>query len=174
MQVHTQTVDTGERREMFGHTARRVMIRTTRIYDPERGSTACITGMDGWYIDPPLAWRTAHPPSRGHTILLASVDGRFDTPVFTDDGPRETGLPLLLTRTCHTTGTDSEGNTVLHSSEDREEVAELSDEGPEFDLFVPPKDFRRVSRLPGERPLPFGVRTRIHWEPLKKRSSEPI
>lgn len=167
VQIHTQTVDTGEHREMFGHTARRVITRTTRMYDPETGSTTCITEVDGWYIDPPSAWLIVHPPLQGHAILLASADGRFDTPVFTDDGLRETGFPLLLTRTCHTARTDSEGNTISHSSEDWEEVAELSEEDLEFYLFVPSKDFRRVPRLPGERPLPFGVRTRIHWERLK-------
>jgi len=152
---------------MFGHAARRVITRTTQTYDPKRGSTPCVTEVEGWYIDPPPAWLTAHPPLRGRAILLASVDGRFDTPIFTDDGQRETGFRLLLTRRCQTTITDSEGNTRAHSSEDCEEVAELSEADLEFDLFVPPKDFRRVSRLPGERPLPFGLRTRIHWGRLK-------
>src|SRR5262249_44802769 len=33
--VHTETIDTGERREMFGYTARRVIIRTSHRVTPE-------------------------------------------------------------------------------------------------------------------------------------------
>jgi hypothetical protein len=54
-----------------------------------------------------------------------------------------------------------------HSSEDRQEVVELSEEDLESDLFLPPYGSRRVSRLPGEHPLPLGLRTRIGWERLK-------
>lgn len=165
--VHTKTVDTGERREMFGRTARRVTAHTSITYEPEAGSGPGITEVDGWYIDPPAAWLVAHPPARGHSILLASNDGRIDTPVFTDDGPQETGFRLLLTRRCHTTFTDPEGSLRARTFEDREEVAELSEEDLMADLFVPPRHFRRVPRLPGEHPVTFGMRARLCWERLK-------
>ena len=88
----SETIDTGERKEMFGYTARRVIIRTTYRYSPDDDAGSRDSEADGWYIDPPAAWRALHPPIRGHAILQIAVGGRTDTPVFTDVGPRETGF----------------------------------------------------------------------------------
>lgn len=55
VQVHTKTIDTGERREIFGRTARRVFTRVIQTYEPESDSAPDTTEMDGWYIDPPAA-----------------------------------------------------------------------------------------------------------------------
>jgi hypothetical protein len=98
--VRTETIDTGERKEMFGYTARRVTIRTTYRYSPDDDAGSLDSEADGWYIDPPAAWLALHPPIRGHAIFHThAVGGRIDTPVFTDVGPRECGFPLLVTRT---------------------------------------------------------------------------
>ena len=156
--VHTETIDTGERKEMFGYTARRVIIRTSCRYTPDDESRSGDTETDGWYIDHP-AWLAVHP-SRGHAILQVAVNGKTDTPVFTDVGPRETGFPLLVTRIHRSNFRDAEGNIRTHTSEDRDRVTEFSEEPLATDLFVPPVEFRQVPHLPGETSLPFGVRMR--------------
>ena len=97
--VNTETIDTGERKETFGYTARRVIIRTTYRYSPDDNAGSRDGEADGCYIDPPAAWLALHPPIRGHAILQIAVGGRTDTLVFTDGGPRETAFPLLVTRT---------------------------------------------------------------------------
>jgi hypothetical protein len=165
--VHAETIDTGERRDIFGYTARRVIIRTTHRFVPENDSHPTDTEADGWYIDPPAAWLTLYPARPRQFILQAVVDGPFDTPVFTDVGPREAGFPLVVTRTHRSSLTDADGNIRVHVSEDREEIAEFSEENLVSGLFAPPRNFRRVSRLPGERPLPFALRMRLGWENLK-------
>ena len=101
-----------------------------------------------------------HPPLRGHAIVQAEVNGKTDTPVFTDIGPRETGFPLLATRIHRSNLKDEEGNIRTYTSEDRDEVIEFSEEPLATDLFVPPVEFRQVPHLPGETSLPFGVRMR--------------
>ncbi len=159
--VHTHTIDTGERREMYGYTARHVIARTTHKYD----SSPAEMEVDGWYIDSPAAWLTLHPPQRGHVILASN--GQFDTPIFTEDGPRETGFPVLLTRTHRSRSTDAEGKVRDHNLVGREEITEFSEEDLQYDLFVPPRDFRRVLQLPGYSPLPFGLRMRLGWERFK-------
>ena len=164
--VHTETIDTGERRETFGRTARLVTIRTTRGDAPEINTRAS-DEVHGWYIDPPAAWAVLHPPRNGHCIFLAAVDGRIPRPEFTDSGPRETGFPLLLTRTHYSTITDAEGEIREHTWVDREEVTELSEDALDPDLFTPPRDFRRVTRLPGERPVPFTMKMRVLWQRWK-------
>src|SRR5438093_1140715 len=56
------------------------------------------------------------------------VNGRVDVPVFADVGPRETGFPLLVTRTHRSSFNDAEGNIRMHTSTYREEVTEFSEE----------------------------------------------
>jgi hypothetical protein len=165
--VRTETIDTGERKEMFGYTARRVIIRTTYRYSPDDDAGSRESEADGWYIDPPAAWLALHPPILGHAIVQAAVGGRTDTPVFTDVGPRETGFPLLVTTTHRSNFKDAAGNIRIHTSEDRDEVIEFSEAPLPADLFVPPREFRRVRRLPDEGPMSFGLRIRLGWRNLK-------
>jgi len=163
--VHTETIDTGERGEMFGYIARRMIIRTTHRVTPEDEVRSGEAEADGWYIDPPDAWLALHPPIRGHAIFHSGDE----TPVFTDVGPRENGFPLLVTKTHRSRFRDAEGNIRTHTSEDRDEVTELSEEALDPDLFVPPPDFRRVARLPGEPAIPLALRMRIGWQNLKHK-----
>ena len=166
--VRTETIDSGERQEMFGHTARRMIIRMTHRFSPENDTGSSeIDEADGWYIDPPAAWLSVHPPNSAHAILQSVVNGKVDVPVFTDVGPRETGFPLLVTRTHRSSFNDAEGNLRMHTSSYREEVTEFSEETLGPDLFLPPGDFRRVLRLPGERALSLALRMRVAWENLK-------
>src|SRR5437667_2014154 len=125
--VRTETIDTAERKEMFGYTARRVIIRTSYRYTPDDESRSQDSETDGWYIDHP-AWFAVHPPLRGHAILQVAVNGKTDTPVFTDIGPRETGFLLLATRIHRSNLKDEEGNIRTYTSEDRDEVIEFSEE----------------------------------------------
>jgi hypothetical protein len=154
---------------MFGYTARHVIIRTSHRVSPEDETASSDVESDGWYIDPPAAWLGLHPPTSGHVICRFTSTDLIDTPVFTDVGPRENGFPLLVTKTHHSRDRDAEGNIRTHSSEYRDEVTEFSEEALDPDLFVPPRDFRRVSRLPGEPAIPFSVRLRIGWQNLKHK-----
>jgi len=165
--VRTETIDTGERKEMFGYTARRVIIRTTYRYSPDDDALSRDSEADGWYIDPPAAWLALHPPIRGHAILQIAVGGRTDTPVFTDVGPRESGFPQLVRRTHHSNFKDAAGNIRIHTSEDCDEVIEFSEAPLPADLFVPPREFRRVRRLPDEAPMSFALRMRLGWRNFK-------
>ena len=62
--IHTETVDTGERREIFGYTARRVITRATETSERAGTSIGSESEVDGWYIDPPAAWLRLHPPNQ--------------------------------------------------------------------------------------------------------------
>jgi len=164
--IHTQTIGTGERREMYGHAARRVITRSTQRVSPESVCGLTETEVDGWYIDPPAAWLALYPPQPGSYSIL-HANGQFDNPVFTHDGPREAGFPMFLTRTYRSNFTDADGNVRDHKSVHCEEVTEFSEESLAFDLFVPPKDFHRVLQLRGDTPLRLGLRMRLGWEKLR-------
>jgi hypothetical protein len=163
--THTETIDTGERRELFRNTARRVITRSRQIRDSQLLSES---ECDGWYIDPPAAWLNLHPPAKPGTFYhLCAGTGERDDYKFTEAGDRETGFVLLATRTHKSSFEDETGNLRAHESVHHEEVTELSETPLKPDLFVPPHYFKRVLRLPdGVRYAP-AYRLRRRWETLK-------
>jgi hypothetical protein len=101
--VETETVDTGERKELFGQTARHVV--TTRRIIPlagaKRGAGTTVT--DGWYIDLNTriscapSWRSARS---GHAFLTGHLQGEEgDVPTFKDVGEQERGFVVVNKRT---------------------------------------------------------------------------
>jgi hypothetical protein len=163
--THTETIDTGERREIFHYTARRVITRSRQTRDSQLiNESEC----DGWYIDPPAAWLNLHPPPKPGTFYhLCLGTGERDDYKFTEAGNRETGFVLLATRTHKSFSQDETENSRTHESVHHEEVTELSETPLEPGLFVPPRDFERVPQLPdGVRYAP-AYRIRLRWEILK-------
>jgi hypothetical protein len=145
---HIQTVDTGERRGMFGYPARHVKTRRTLMIDPPGGPPQTESEIDGWYIDPPAAWLRLHPPQSGFAYVSG---GERDAASFTATGPRENGFPLMLRNL---------------SAGYQEKVIELSEAALDPGLFEPPPDFKRVPELPSG-PLayqyPWGTRVKLRW-----------
>jgi hypothetical protein len=165
--THTETIDTGERRELFRYTARRVITRSRQIRDAQLLSES---ECDGWYIDPPAAWLNLHPPAKPSTgtyYHLCAGTGERDEYKFTEAGDRETGFVLLATRTHKSSFEDETGNSRAHESVHHEEVTELSETPLKPDLFVPPHDFKRVLQLPGGVRYAPAYRLRLRWETLK-------
>ncbi len=156
--IHIETVDTGERREIFGHMGRHVITRRTEKIEPSGTAEGSESETGGWYIDPPAAWLTAHPSRAGVAYLSVGASGR-DEIKLTESGPRENGFPLLLTHTY--------GSRITH----QEEVTELSEDALSPDLFLPPATFKRVPLLPpglfGYQRCPLRMRLRLRWEMFK-------
>lgn len=163
--VHTETIDTGERRELFRYTARRVITRSRQIRDSiSLSESEC----DGWYIDPPAAWLNLHPPPKPGTFYqLCSGTGERDDYKFAEAGNRETGFVLLARRTHKSFFQDATGTARTHEGVHHEEVTEFSETPLEPDLFVPPRDFKRVPQLPDGIRYALAYRLRLRWETLK-------
>jgi hypothetical protein len=163
--IHIETVDTGERRQMFGYTGRRVVTRKSDQTEPQ--DTVCVSESetDGWYIDPPAAWLILHPPRPGVCYLGIGGLERDDVKI-TATGPRETGFALLATHTHRSTISGATHTHVHH-----EKVTEFSEDPLDPDLFLPPASFKRVPQLPaalsGFHAYPLGIRLRLRWEILK-------
>jgi hypothetical protein len=150
--THTETIDTGERRETFGYMARHVITKTSQTRDSRLLSES---ECDGWYIDAPAAWVTLHPAKPGSFYhVLSPNNGARDDYKFTQTGTRETGFLVQATRT-------------YKSFFSHEEVTELSETPLEPELFVPPHDFRRVPQLPDKIRSSFSFRTIRRWEMLR-------
>jgi len=169
--THTETIDTGERREIFHCIARRVVTRSRQTRGAQLLSES---ECDGWYIDPPAAWLTLYPPTKPGTFYhLCSRTGERDDYKFTEVGKRETGFVLLATRTHKSYFQDETGKLRDHESVDREEITELSETPLEPDLFVPPADFKRVPQLPDGVRYARAYRIRLRWESLIDSLSLP-
>lgn len=129
----TSSVDTGERREMFGFTARHVKSSMTIQSSPD----ACNpvnqrTETDGWYIDLNVGFdcnldaRPATMPS------VMRPGGCVDQPIFRREGNAKTGYPLIETMKMYGAG----GQVTFSTTK---EVIELSREPLDIALFdIPP------------------------------------
>jgi hypothetical protein len=172
VQSHIETVDTGERKKLFGRTARRVIEKTRQVRDSEMLSES---ECDRWYIDPPAAWAKLHPPLKAGSYCYLTVGtGERDDYEFSEAGKRETGFALMSIRTNRSSFKDQAGTARTHTGVYRDEVTEFSEAPLARELFVPPLDFKRVAQLP-EKDARYAptFRARVRWEMLKDSFSLP-
>lgn len=134
----TTSVDTGERKEMFGFTARHIKSSTTI----ESSADACTpikqkTELDGWYIDLAVGLdcqygrnqMTARPPTTGRCI---------DQTRFLREGNGKLGFPLIETVTMY-----GENGQVTFSTS--KEVIELSRDTLDAALFDVPAGYTEAA-----------------------------
>ena len=159
--IETVTRDTGERKEMFGYTARHVI--TTRKEIPLEGSRrqAQETIRDGWYIDlepqfypypsppKPANWPDGQGQSgRLHAYLSAGVQRPEEAAVpemaeYVDIGEPETGFAVQEVRTSSSSFRLPDGST---NQMERKSETVVTIERSVFDaaLFEVPSGFKRV------------------------------
>lgn len=144
--IETTTVDTGERKVAFGHTARRVLTTRNRIPLDGAPRDNDVAHTDGWYID--LDTRISCDPEAGvRTFVLGTLSqataGDRTPPVvtFKDVGTPERGYPLHLKTTTRNTITLPDGTARTHSFA-TESVADVFTEPLDDSLFDVPRGFR--------------------------------
>jgi hypothetical protein len=166
--INTDVVDTGERKEMFGHIARHLITKEKRIGGPENcygGNTK--SEIDGWYIDYdalPLPQR----PKTGISAHLVTHSGGIGSIHCSDKieahrtGP-PTGFPLRETTTWPSEAPQSANGSSQSFS--TTEVMEFVESPLDPALFEVPADFRKVDELtdPTQRPL----QALTYWERFK-------
>jgi hypothetical protein len=157
--VETETVDTGERRELFGRPARHVITR--RRESPLTGSQwqTRETITDGWYIDLDTSV-SGEPPwwsSRsGHAFLTAGKEGEQPPePTFKDIGEPERGYPLI-------------SRSTTNSFVDEFEVTDLSTLAIDPSLFEVPANFVLVEQIRQQPAPPLVIRVHQEYDRLKR------
>ena len=177
LQIWIENIDTGERKEIFGHMARHIITREKRVAGPRACSKPSESETDGWYIDSSLVpeWQQkknnlgvviATEVSAGSTDKCANKMDKIEV----HRSGVETGFPVKVTTTLRSEITQADGSHNMLSSTWGSEVVELQ-EGPlELSLFEVPKDFHRVDVLrswavPPPRPL-------TGWEWFKEKVQE--
>jgi hypothetical protein len=144
--VETTTVDTGERKMAFGHSARRVVITRRQIAGGQPGATS-ETVTDGWYIDldtRPTCER--EEAGRPRAVLIGVVSPAAGTRrgpprvTFRDIGDPEDGFPLETTERWRDADAEA-SNRVVHQV-----VTHLSRQRFEASLFEVPAGYRSKDR----------------------------
>jgi hypothetical protein len=160
--VTLDTVDTGERREMFGHTTRHIITRETRVASPGACSQSSEEERDGWYIDLDvrescMKWKANYATA----FVTSSTNHCSDETKVQRTGVEETGYPLQLKTTYR------DRLPVSGQEANLTQVTELV-EGPlDPGLFEVPEGFKRVWQLRGDASVPLGWWLRLEWENLK-------
>jgi hypothetical protein len=159
VRIEIKTVDTGERKHLFGHTARHVV--TTREEIPLEGSHSqpAKTIRDGWYIDldqqiscDPDYMR--NPRGLAYVDLISvlrpasKVEAQtMDKPEFVKVGELETGFALVEVFTSDNDYRSADGATKHVRSQSEMVVTELQ-EGPlDPALFEVPHGFKHVKEI---------------------------
>jgi hypothetical protein len=161
--IEITTVDTGERKQMFGYTARHVV--TTEKRTPLEGATqAPQQGVtDGWYTDLDSSL-SCDPPRRGNTfgMLIALPRGKDERPpfpAFKFVGQRETGFALATTQRTIISSPDGPGSESLQAHEMR--VTNLSSASLPLALFEIPGGFHEVSEIRRAPMMPWWARALV-------------
>ncbi len=150
--IEITTNDTGERKQMFGYTARHVI--TTEKRTPLEGAASLPQEQvsDGWYID--LDTSISCDPLRqpglmAVGVLIGGTNGKVDYPTIKFVGQREAGFALATTRRDTLflpDGSPREGARI-----DTMQVTDLSTATLPSSLFdVPPgfQGLREIRRIP--------------------------
>jgi hypothetical protein len=162
--IDVQTADTGERKEIFGMTARRMVTTVKRTGGPEN----CYGGnseeeIDGWYVDPAVLPSWLRPQGSGvgavSFAVLQGGHGCYDKVEVHRSGP-PTGYPLLLKKTDKAEIIQPDKTTRVLTTVSEMEVVEFSRAPLDPALFQVPPDFKKVKR-PGEQIT--------YWEWFKRK-----
>ena len=147
--IYSETVDTGERKQFFGRTAKHLVISWRQIADPGACGLTQEGVRDGWYIP-----KSESRPAQGvcYLMAMASSGGRIcqDKLIF-HGNPAPPGIAVLEQNGSFTT-----------------EVLELSDAPLNKKLFEVPSGFEKVDSLPGQPTMSASQRLTWEWPQLER------
>jgi len=133
----TTSVDTGERREMFGFTARHVKTSTSIQSSPDACNPNNMrTELDGWYIDLSVDFN-CNVGGPAATYSRPAAGGCRDQVKFRREGNGKVGYPLIETMTMY----DASGRATFSNTK---EVLELSRQSLDIALFDIPAGYTQA------------------------------
>jgi len=133
----TTSVDTGERREMFGFTARHVKTSTSIQSSPDAcNQNNFRTELDGWYIDLSVDFN-CNVGGPAATYSRPAAGGCRDQVKFRREGNGKVGYPLIETMTMY----DGSGRSTFSTTK---EVLELSRQSLDIALFDIPAGYTQA------------------------------
>jgi len=177
--IEITTVDTGERKKIFGYEARHVI--TTRKQTPLNGAqdSASESKTDGWYtdLDTRLSCEPRRRPGVAYAVVVSarSVNAKPDeTPVVPTlklIGKQESGLALSTTTTTHSALVLPDGSKKDSDSTSEMKVTELYAGPLDPQLFEIPRGFTKVNAIRRNPDVPLSIRMQEYWNELKFKVS---
>jgi hypothetical protein len=171
--INVETIDTGERKEIFGRTARHIIRREKRVASPGACGHSGETESDGWYTD--LEERNgcvATPKARTGVatfgVLVAGGSLCMDKIEVHRTGTAAMGFPLKLTTTSRDAIVLPDGTSKEITSTFENEVTELSEQPLDPALFELPAGFTQVTTFKDQPPVPASAVIREWWERVKR------
>lgn len=151
--IDTRTVDTGETKTAFGHTARHYITTTTTTPSPELNQQPSERVVDAWYLDMPDV-RTCEPVSLRPRGLISFASGRGDErsmpktrPEFKYSGPEPQGLVLSQTMTTHWIQVLATGEQQKYALVSSSQIVEMTEVPVDPTHFEVPAGFKKVERI---------------------------
>jgi len=167
LRIETTTTDTGERKQIFGYTARRVIVTTK--YVPLDGSKAIAqeSANDGWYIDldTTLSCDPKYAPgARGH-LFAAAPSEKVE---FVDKGDAKLGFLVSSVSSSSSSATDMQPPPQQARPTSEIQVIQLQHGPLDPALFEIPPGFKLVDDINPNPVLPAPpTRTETLWQRLK-------
>ena len=149
LRVETKTVDTGERKEFFGHTARHVITTVKQIPLEGSESDAQEIVRDGWYddVDTSISCGWKRPSGKPGHYFVTAGNAPIEKREFVDKGEPERGFAFQQKITTKEAITLSDGTKKDWTSVNEMRVIQLV-EGPlDPGLFTVPTGFRQVKQI---------------------------
>ncbi len=148
--LYYETVDTGERKQFFGRTAKHLLLRERHVAEPGACNHTYDMERNGWYLplaEPDTAQASYHLV--GH-IAFSDRAGCGDT-VVKHGIPPSPGFPVLETNGSMT-----------------REILDLSYEPLDKTLFEVPSGFQKVDALPGYPQMSWSAYLEMEWMQLER------
>jgi hypothetical protein len=170
--IEITTVDTGERKNLFGYEARHVITteKHTRLSGSKDDDQESVR--DGWYADLPTSlW--CYPKSRGAVAFVTARNRNepVDVPSLKLVGTPESGFALSMTTTSHFTYEFPDGSKHETTSTSLQEVTELISGPLDPQLFEVPRGFTKVDQLRSNPTVPLSIRAQEYWNSIKQKIS---
>jgi hypothetical protein len=170
--IEITTVDTGERKNLFGYEARHVITteKRTRLNGAKDDDQEDVK--DGWFADLPTSL-SCYPRSRRAVTFatIRSMNEPVDVPSLKLVGTPDTGFALSMTTTSHSNYKLPDGSKGETTSISQQEVTELFSGSLDPQLFEAPAGFTKVDRLRRDPPVPLSIRAQEYWNSLLRRIS---
>jgi hypothetical protein len=171
LRIEVTTVDTGERKDFFGHPARHVVSATKEMPLEDSHSEERESVTDGWYIDldTRISCDPRWPLNKKGFARLTSGNAPLERIEFLQSGDAETGFPVESKVTSKSGFALPDGTRKETTSKISMRIVEFV-EGPlDPGLFEVPTGFKKVARINSNQPGDGLSAIKIAWQQLVAR-----